>query len=25
VQGLFAGKSSPEDVAKTIADAAKAG
>jgi raffinose/stachyose/melibiose transport system substrate-binding protein len=25
VQGLFAGKSSPQDVAKTIADAAKAG
>jgi raffinose/stachyose/melibiose transport system substrate-binding protein len=25
VQGLFAGKSAPEDVAKTIADAAKAG
>jgi hypothetical protein len=25
VQGLFAGKSSPEDVAKNIADAAKAG
>ena len=25
VQELFAGKSSPEDVAKTIADAAKAG
>jgi raffinose/stachyose/melibiose transport system substrate-binding protein len=25
VQGLFAGKSSPEDVAQTIADAAKAG